>query len=664
VAIIAKSAVFAVLLLLAVYLFARNCVRLYRLVRLGRPESRFDGIPRRIGWFLWYVFGQRKVVNEGPGVNHFFRFWGFWVLLAGDIEFLIRGVFPSFSYGFLGPTAHGAFLTAQEMMAIISFAAALIAVALRVLVPRRLYGRVSAEALGFLVFIVAISTCVVGANSCQEALGNHHVSAFRPLTHTVALGLQTLQPGAMAALGEGFWWVLAAILLTFFYVFPWPFHLHIVGAMANVFFRKAGPVNTLAPVDFEAESGFGAGKVTDFTWKQLLDGYACNECARCQANCPAYVTDKPLSPKKIVLDVKASHFERGDALLKKGQEAEDGPPLVGGSGVQEDELWSCTACGACMEQCPVFIEQLPKIVDMRRNLVMVESKFPAELNAFFRNLETNGNPWPIPASQRADWAAGLDVPLLRDKPDVEYLFWVGCAGAFNDRTRKVSVAMVRLMREAGVSFAILGIEERCTGDAARRLGHEYLFQELANQNIETLNRYGVKRIVTFCPHCYNALKNDYPQLGGRYEVVHHSRLLAELLREGKLRLNKQATRAVFHDPCYLGRMNNLYSEPREVLDAAAERLEMRRSRSTSFCCGAGGGRMWMEEKLGRRINHERMREALGLKPQAVAVSCPFCNQMLGDAVNDLGAGDDVQVLDIAEIAAAGLSSTQGGARIG
>jgi len=308
-----------------------------------------------------------------------------------------------------------------------------------------------------------------------------------------------------------------------------------------------------------------------------------------------------------------------------------------------------------MEQCPVFIEQLPKIIDMRRHLVMVESKFPAELNAFFRNIETNANPWPIPASQRADWASRLDVPIMRDKPDVEYLLWVGCAGAFNDRTKKVSVAMVRLMRAAGVSFAILGVEERCTGDAARRLGHEYLFQQLAMQNIETLNRYGVKKIVTCCPHCFNTLKNEYPQFGGNYEVVHHSRFLAQLLREGRLRLSKQGARVVFHDPCYLGRMNHLYSEPREVLDALVDRREMQRSHGRSFCCGAGGGRMWMEERLGKRINHERVREALSLKPQAIAVACPFCNTMLGDGTKDLGADEAVQVLDIAEIAAAGLS---------
>lgn len=650
---LAKPLFFAFLLFSALLFFVRSAWRLYRLVRLGRSEGRFENIPRRVGWFLWYVFGQRRVVRQGPGVVHFLIFWGFWILLIGDVEFLIKGVYPSFSLSILGPVPHGAFQSAQEVAAIVSFVAAIVAMVWRLAVPRRFYDRVSPEALAFVLFICGLAACVGGANACEVNLGTQAASAWRPLTNSFAASLGSLPDRTVAALHESFSWTLAAILLTFFYVFPWPFHLHIVGAMANIFFRSTGPVNTLPVVDFESESGLGAAKANDFTWKGLLDCYACNECGRCQANCPAYITAKPLSPKKIVLDVKASLFEEGDALLR-GKPAGD-PPLVGGKGVQEDELWSCTTCGACMEQCPVFIEHVPKIVEMRRALVMAESRFPSELNAFFRNLETNGNPWPIPASQRAKWADGLNVPLIEQNLDVEYLFWVGCAGSFNERAQKASAAMVRLMRSAGVSFAILGTQERCTGDAARRLGHEYLFQQLAQQNIETLNRYGVKRIVTCCPHCFSTLKNDYAQFGGHYEVIHHSQLIAGLLNEGRLRLDRKPWRVVFHDPCWLGRMNLEYAAPRAVIQAAGQRVEMHRSRDRSLCCGAGGGRMWMEEKLGTRINHERVGEAAAASADLLCVACPFCNTMLSDAVQDLGLEARLPVMDIAEIAMESLS---------
>jgi len=649
---LARSVFFAVLLVSALVFFARSAWRLYRVVRLGRPEGRFDNIPRRIGWFLWYIFGQRRVVRQGPGVVHFFIFWGFWILLIGDVEFLVRGVVPGFSLSVLGPTLHRGFQSAQEVAAIASFAAAIIATVWRLAVPRRFYDRLAPEALGFLVFICALTICVIGANACEVHLGDQSASAWRPLTYSFAASLGSLPDATVSALHEAFWWALAAILLTFFYVFPWPFHLHIVGAMGNVFFRGPVPVNTLSVVDFESESGFGAAKVTDFTWKALLDCYACNECSRCQANCPAYITGKPLSPKKIVLDVKANLFESGGAVLHG--KADGDSPLVGGKGVQEDELWSCTTCGACMEQCPVFIEHVPKIVEMRRNLVMAEAKFPPELNAFFRNLETNGNPWPIPASERTRWAEGLDVPLIQQSQDVEYLFWVGCAGAFNEQAQKVAVAMVRLLRAAGIRFAILGTQERCTGDAARRLGHEYLFQQLAEQNIETLNRFGVRKIVTCCPHCFSTLKNDYAQFGGHYQVVHHSQLIAGLLSDGRLQLKRNGQRIAFHDPCWLGRMNLEYAAPRAVLDSAGERVEMKRSGHRSLCCGAGGGRMWMEEKLGTRINHERAREAAGQRADCLAVACPFCKTMLSDGVRDLGLQERLAVMDIVEIAAASL----------
>ncbi|RSM39133.1 Fe-S oxidoreductase, partial [Actinoplanes sp. ATCC 53533] len=435
------------------------------------------------------------------------------------------------------------------------------------------------------------------------------------------------------------------------------------------------------PLDFEEadpeKDQFGVAQVEQFTWKGLLDFSTCTECGRCQSQCPAWNTAKPLSPKLLVLSLRDHAYAKAPYLLAGGGKdltgeekateaqlahmdvlalAEGNRPLIGteaeGGVIDPDVLWSCTTCGACVEQCPVDIEHVDHIVDMRRYQVLIESSFPAEAGVMLRNLENKGNPWGAPQNTREDWTKGLDfeVPRVGETEDFDYLFWVGCAGAFEDRAKKTTRAVATLLHEAGVKYAILGEGETCTGDPARRIGNEFVFQMLAQQNVETLQEANVKRIVATCPHCFNTLGNEYGQLGLEVEVVHHTQLLAHLVKEGKLTPVQPIEGDVtYHDPCYLGRHNRVFDAPREVLGEAANLVEMPRNSERSFCCGAGGARMWMEEKIGKRINVERTEEALATGAKTIAVGCPFCYTMIGDGVTGKGEQDNVEVIDVASV---------------
>jgi Fe-S oxidoreductase len=465
-------------------------------------------------------------------------------------------------------------------------------------------------------------------------------------------------------------------------------------AFPNIFFKRdpgrAGSglgglrpmMSAGQPLDFEQadpeKDQFGVAAVEQFTWKGLLDFTTCTECGRCQSQCPAWNTGKPLSPKLLVLSLRDHAYAKAPYVLAGGGKTVDGQekatqeqlagvnvlalaeaerPLVGdaaaGGVIDPDVLWSCTTCGACVEQCPVDIEHVDHIVDMRRYQVLIESNFPPEAGAMLRNLESKGNPWGAPPATREDWTKGLgfEVPRVSDGADFEYLFWVGCAGAFEDRAKKTTRAVATLLHEAGVSFAILGNGETCTGDPARRIGNEFLFQMLAQQNVETLGEAGVRKVVATCPHCFNTLANEYGQLGGSYEVLHHTQLLAQLVADGKLTPVQPVDGGItYHDPCYLGRHNRVFTPPREVLGAAATDglTEMPRNSQRSFCCGAGGARMWMEERIGKRINTERVQEALSTGAHTVAVGCPFCMTMLSDGVNSAGPGQ-ADVVDVATV---------------
>ncbi|HUJ29583.1 MAG TPA: (Fe-S)-binding protein [Myxococcales bacterium] len=442
------------------------------------------------------------------------------------------------------------------------------------------------------------------------------------------------------------------IVMVFLNFLPLGKHFHIITALPTVFFQRLSPQGQLSKLDLENSEKFGTATMKDLSWKEILDTYSCTECGRCQTYCPTYMTGKPLTHKEVNRAIR--HHVQQMAMEMPAEP----PPLVGESAVLPDEtVWACTTCGWCEQACPVFIEQLPRIVDMRRNLVLMESRFPDEAARVFKGMETQGNPWGMGSNRRAEWCADLDVPLAASAKDAEYLFFIGCAGSFDDRQKKVSRALVKILRAAGVSFCILGEEETCNGDSARRLGNEYLFQALAQQNVETLNKYNIKKIITQCPHCFNTLANEYPQFGGHFKVLHHSELIAQLVEDGRLKPGQVELDVTYHDSCYLARHNGISEAPRQALVSLGIKVrEMDRNRSETFCCGAGGGRMWLEETIGQRINQNRVDEAaqaLGGKG-TIATACPFCLTMIRDGISETGRSEQMQAQDIAELVAQSL----------
>ena len=656
-----RQFLFALVLMAALGYFAFSVRKLIRGLRIGREENRFDNIPARLKNVLVIAFGQSKLLREPlAGLMHFFIFWGFVILLSAVLEAIIEGLVPGFTLAALGPL-YPPIAALQEIIGVLVIVACLAALIRWYIVPPKRYfgpeitGHVRGDATLILSLILVIVISMFGTNATRMVLGAGAQPAR--FVSSAFAGVFQGSPGT-AAWFEVFWWIHILVVLAFLNYLPYSKHLHVLTSLPNVYFSSLRPRGELSKLNLEDETAekFGAEDVRDLTWKQLLDGYTCTDCGRCTAACPANATGKVLSPRKIIMNIRERAAELTPAVLRG--DGEQDKELVGhrllDNFVTDAELWACTTCCACMEECPVTIEHVPAIVDMRRFLVLTESRFPPELTNTFKNLEASFNPWAFSPDSRTDWAEGLGVKTMAEAGgEVDVLYWVGCAGAFDQRYVKVSRAMVKLMNAAGVSFAILGNEEKCNGDPARRAGNEYLAQMLIAENVDTLNRYKFRRIIATCPHCYNTLKNEYPDFGGSYEVLHHTEFLRELVRSGKLKIQGDGGgRTVFHDSCYLGRYNGIYDAPRDLLEASgASMTEMRRSRDRGFCCGAGGARMFLEETVGKRVNIERTEEALACEPATIATACPFCLTMLTDGVKAKDEDAKVQVRDVAEVLA-------------
>ncbi|GIU99321.1 MAG: Fe-S oxidoreductase [Actinomycetota bacterium] len=649
----------AVLLAISLGLFARRALLLVRLVRLGRSVDRRGDLPRRLLRELVHVLGQRKLLQRPlPGLMHALIFWGFLVLLTTIAEALGQVIDPHFALPVIGRAGWLGLL--QDLFAAGVLVGIGIALWIRLVQrPERFIGSHTREAYRILGWITWIILTLFLGNAARIAQGIAEAPrAWTPISSLLAEPLDGVAHDRLFLLEQASLWVHLALIFSFLVYLTYSKHLHIATSAFNVFLAKTEPPGALTPlpISLEAleagEQSLGAATIVDLTHKELLDLYTCTECGRCQAVCPAWNTGKPLSPKLLVMNLRDQLFAEGPSILAaraRGEEVQ-ATPLVPDV-VDEEVVWSCTTCGACMRECPVDIEHVDTIVDLRRNLVMAESRFPQEAGALLRNLENASNPWGMPQSERAAWAKGLEVPVLAEgDPAPEVLYWVGCASAFDDRAKNVARSLARLLTAAGVRFAILGPRELCTGDPARRMGNEYLFQELAERNVETLAQAGVTTIVANCPHCFNTLRNEYPRYGGRYEVLHHTELLARLVREGRLRPSAELdTLLAYHDPCYLGRHNGIYDEPRTLLSAlpGVRTVEMPRHGPRGFCCGAGGARMWMEERIGKRINEERADEAASTGADTVGVACPYCLVMLDDGHR--ARKDAIRVLDVAQV---------------
>ena len=590
--------------------------------------------------------------KKSAGIMHATIFWGFLIITIGTLEQFVSTLYNEANFEFIGHTAYGVLVSFQDFFTLAVLLAVGYACFRRFVVRPEGLGK-SRDANIVLLFTGSLMVAIFLMNAFHILGLQPWYASDMPVSSGIAsvLGGLGLGQETYANLGTTFKWVHMLIVLGFAVYIPSSKHLHIVAAGPNTFLRTLSREKGMTKICFEDEkiTQYGVAKVTDMNWKDVLDYYSCTECGRCQDLCPAYNTQKPLSPKALVLDLKHNMFKNKQAILDGKI---DEVTHVIDDNVTEDVIWACTSCRACEIACPVFIEQVDKIYDLRRNLVMMESRFPAEVQTVFKNMETNATPWAFRASERANWAEGLGVKTMAEESNIDVLLWVGCAGSYDERNKKVLRSFSSLLKKAGVKFAILGTEEKCTGDPARRIGNEYLYQTLAQANVETLNRYGVKKIVTACPHCFNTIKNEYKDFGGSYEVFHHSQFLAKLISEGKIKPTKTLDETItFHDSCYLGRWNGVYDQPRDVINSlpSVRMVEMKSNHDSGLCCGAGGGRMWMEEKIGKRINIARTEQALATNAGVVASSCPFCMTMMTDGVKTKDMQDKVRVMDIAEL---------------
>lgn len=658
------------LFIIALIFFSYGVFKRVQLWKLGQPENRWKDVGQGIKDVIIYgLFHKRILKDPYPGLMHLGLFVGFVFLAFATAIITLQAdfgvhIFKGWLYLFIKLTSN--------FFGLVALLAIMVAAYRRYIQrPDRLDNKPDDAITLALLFTILVTGFVI--QGVRIATIPDPWAAYAFVGQWMAIPLKAMfNEAQLLSLHVFLWWFHLVLAMTFIGYFSNSKLFHILLGMANQFLRKRGPIGIPESIDFEDESieTFGKSQLREFSWKALFNTDACLRCGRCQDNCPAYLSGKHLSPKRIIQDMRVLMQETGAALelaketalasathveghgADEASESEEwtGRALIG-EVIPEEDLWACTTCRSCEQQCPVFIEHVDKTIDMRRNLVLMETRFPSEAQLAFKNMENNGNPWGIGWSTRADFLTNLGVKTFEEDPGAEYLYWPGCSGAFDARNQKVSAALVKLLNAAGVRFAILGNEEKCCGDSARKLGNEYLFFSLATENIEAMNGHGVKKIITQCPHCYNLLKHEYPQFGGNFEVIHHTVFLLDLVKSGKLKLSHGASKTVtYHDSCYLGRYNQIYDQPRELLKAVGLDIkEMAHTGEKSFCCGAGGGRMWLEEHEGLRINEMRTDEAIALKTDYLGTACPFCLTMVADGIGARGVGEQLKALDIAEI---------------
>jgi Fe-S oxidoreductase len=690
----------SLLLIAGLAIFGRTMYHKIQLLMALEPADRANHIKERLKNMVILAIGQKRLVGRkkerAAGIMHALIFWGFCILIIRSLTLYGEGFVKGYQLPFLGDEFLLGYLyiALKDIMEGIVLLMVIYAIFRRaVLKPERLHNTWEAYFVLGMIGVLMISDLLLdGAryNLIMHHNNPEHLHFFNNprygsefLWTPVSVGAAALISGISAqATGfilVGMFWLHIITQLTFLNFLPLGKHFHVITALPNVFFKKLGyPHEKTKLLDLEDEAAWedeslGINHIHQLNWKQGLDLYTCTECGRCKEVCPTYTTDKPLNLHDFNDKLKFELLENADNLIKraklsntikpdgdseqidkiKAQIAElNSKKKLVGDVIAEDTLWACTTCRACEEVCPVTIEHVPRIIAMRQGQTLMAEAYPKELNPALKGLERNGNPWGIGYDKRADWADGLDVKMMADDSDVDYLLWVGCAGSFDDRTKKVSISLVEILQKAGISFAILGVEEKCTGDFARRVGNEMLYQMMAQENIETLNNYKVKKIITACPHCLNTLKNEYPQMGGNFEVIHHSEFIHQLVKTGKIALKRSLEGSLtYHDPCYLGRYNSVYDQPRSILKSISNwgLEELDRHGRESFCCGAGGGRMWMEETIGKRINLERAEEIVAKQVANVAVACPFCLTMLEDGMKELEKEEEIKTQDISEL---------------
>jgi Fe-S oxidoreductase len=668
---LAEKIILSLVVLGTIVIFFIPVIKKIIILTRCRPEYRGDSLLRRFFYVIFRVFLQLCTLRDErvfTGLAHVLIFYGALAFDTMTVNHILEGYLKGFFI--FGDTLFGRIFSASVDLFVLTVLFGVVFLAIKRFVFKPRAYNTSAVDSALIYSLITLATLTYLYYEIIFVALHPGEARWAWLSQFLAsrLGLFSAALPALEVHLKISYWLHTLVVFSFIAYVPHSKYFHLFAGPVNLFFRNLGPSATVRSINLETAENFGVEKATDFTWKDGLDAFSCVECGRCQDVCPAFNSGKKLSPKLIIYHLEKHLLSSYQAI--KNRRAEDLKPLVP-EVFSEEEIWACTTCGACLHVCPFSIEHPSKLLDLRQNLVLAQGRIPAELRSFFRNLETQSNPWGLAASGRSDWAKDLKVKTVGEAPQAEYLLWVGCFGSFDEQGRKMARAMVKVLQAAGVDFAILGQEEKCCGDSARRLGNEYLFQALAQENMKALAKYRVKNIITFCPHGYNTLKNEYPALVDllgvfseeekkilrSVRVISHVEFLARLLQEKRIPLTKVVSETyTYHDACYYGRHNGLFDEPREVLkEAVSGKLkELKNSREHSFCCGGGGGLMWLEEKPEQRVNHLRAEEIINSQVQMVATSCPFCLTMLQDGLRDKGA-EKVKVLDVAQILAEGMN---------